>query len=67
MAITWKREGRIARMNGKSFEDNPYYPTVCMASCDWAEGWREAYEAIWKYCPHCAGEIKCPNCGQEVI
>ena len=58
MEITWRHEGRIARMNGKSLEDNPYLPAMG-SSRDWAEGWKEAdILKNQKYCHHCGQEIK---------
>ena len=58
MAIPWRIEGRIARMNWKSLEDNPYLAEMSSYH-DWAEGWQEADRAYenHKYCPRCGQEI----------
>ena len=64
MILQFRHEGRIARMNRKTFDENPYLPTMG-ASRDWAEGWKQADKAYENYLKNGQSEY-CPHCGQEI-
>ena len=64
MSIPWSHEGRIARMNGKTIEENPY--AFGMSSFnDWKKGWKQADKAYKEYVKNNSKKY-CPHCGQEV-